>query len=398
MSGFTADAIVIGAGGMGCSIAHSLAENGYKKVLVLEKNFIASATTGKSSAIVRTHYTAEPVAKLAKKAVEAFAGFEERYGAPSGYVKSGYIVMVDEDDEITLQENVKMHQSLGIDVHLMDRHQVKERVPQINNDDIELAAYEPESGYGDPVQTTNAIADSARRLGVVFQINTEVTGILIAPNGSIQGVKISDGSEIHSPLVIDAAGAWAGRVAQMIGKEIPIRPTREQILLFGRPSDFGEDHPILSDLIQLAYFRSETGGMTLVGNSDPREHLKGEADPDCYDEGVDERNVEKMLEKMCWRLPSMELGEVRRGYSGIYENSPDFNPIMDRFAEIPGFYFACGFSGHGYKFIPVVGDLMVEMINKGEMTEALYPYRLARFAEGDPIRGKHTYAQASTLR
>lgn len=398
MSILTADAVIIGAGGMGCSTAYSLIKRGFSRVIVLEKSFIASGTTGKSSAIVRQHYTAEPLAKLALKAVRAFQSFEDEFGGTSGFVPCGYIVMVNEDDKEALTKNVAIHQSLGIQVHLIDRSTLKEMVPQINTDDVSLAAYEPDSGYGDPVQTTNAIADAARKRGAIFQLQTEATGILRHPDGSVMGVLTSNGDEIHSPVVVDTGGPWAGKVGKLVNKNIPIRPTREQILLFGRPGDFGNEHPILSDLIQLAYFRPETGGMTLVGNSDPQEHMHGESDPDLYDQGVDEANIEKMLEKLCWRLPAMENGDIRRGYSGIYENSPDFNPIMDTFDDIPGFYFACGFSGHGYKYIPIVGDLMADMILTGQRTEELFPFRLSRYDEGKPIRGTYTYSMASTLR
>ncbi|WP_243237379.1 NAD(P)/FAD-dependent oxidoreductase [Heliobacterium chlorum] len=136
-------------------------------------------------------------------------------------------------DRDALVRNVHIHQSLGIPVQLLDPQQVKEMVPQINVDDVVVAAYEPESGYGDPVLTTNAVADAARLLGVEFRLQTEVTGILQKSDGSVRGVVTASGEKIMLPIVIDTAGAWAGKVAALAGKEIPIRPTREQ--KHGRP-------------------------------------------------------------------------------------------------------------------------------------------------------------------
>jgi glycine/D-amino acid oxidase-like deaminating enzyme len=383
----TSDVVIIGGGVMGASTAFRLSERGLKVTLV-EKSFLAGGPTGKSSALVRQHYTHEVTARMALYSLRVFQNFDEIVGGESGFRRTGYLWLAPSEMRDALEANVALQRGVGINTQAIDTEQLGELAPNMADTDKVAAAYEPESGFADPAMTTNAFATAARRHGAEILQDTEVTDVLMT-NGRVQGVMTSRG-QISAGIVVNAAGPWAARVANRVGVELPISSVRVQISMMAPPPDEKPAPLTVIDLPNLIYFRPETGGHTLLGSLGPGE---GEpADPDHYDESVDFDFILNTGERLIRRFPCMERGESRGGYAGIYDMTPDRHAVLDEIPKGSGFFVVAGHSGHGFKLSPAVGVMMADLVT-GQRTDELDPtlFRLSRFEEGDTVQARHPY-------
>ena len=387
----TLDAVVIGGGIMGCSAAFQLSQRGLKAA-VLEKGSIGAGPTGKSSANIRQHYSNELTARMALYGLRVFQDFEERVGGECGFKQTGFVVLVAAKDHAGLEANVAMQRKLGIRTELLSREALRQIMPGMETGDLVAGAYEPESGYADAYLTVNAYASAARKLGAKILQDTEVTGIRFA-GGRVIGVD-TPGDRFDAPLVLNCAGPWSARVARMAGVEAPINPCRVQVAFFRRPPGHEAPHPVVADFIHATYFRSEIGGLTLVGLVDPVE-ANAVVNPDGYNESLDSDFVLDIGERLVRRYPAMELGQSTGGYASLYDITPDWHPIVDEVPAGSGFFICAGFSGHGFKLGPAVGVMAADMLTRASAPEFdLHLFRLSRYAENMPVRGQYEYSIA----
>jgi sarcosine oxidase subunit beta len=387
----TFDVVVIGGGISGCSTAFQLAQRGLK-VALLEKDNIGTGPSGKSSAIIRQHYSNELTARMALYSLRVFQNFKEQVGGECDFTPTGFVCVVASKDLAGLEANIALQRRVGIQTELLSPESVHEIMPALETADVVRAAYEPESGYADPYLTVNAYADAARRMGVKIFQETEVTGVRFA-GGKVIGVDTPK-EKFDAPLVLNCAGPWAARVAKMVGVEAPINPCRVQVSLFARPAGHEAAHPVIADFIHATYFRSETGQLTLVGLIDP-----GEADaivnPDNFKEQVDPDFVLDSGERLIRRFPPMEHSQSTGGYAALYDITPDWHPIIDEVPADSGFFICAGFSGHGFKLGPAVGVMAADLLTRSSTPE-FNPsiFRLSRYAEDQPVRGQYEYSIA----
>ena len=381
----TADALIIGAGVHGASLAFHLAQRGLKPI-VLERSFLAAGATGRSSGLVRMHYDLEPESRLAWASFQYFRNWAEMVGGECGFTRTGFIQIVSSAYVDSLRANVAMHQSIGIPPLLITADDVHRLSPHLYTQDFEIAAFEPESGYADPTSTARAFLEAAKRNGARLVQDCQVSTIKIRA-GRVEGVESSQG-EFYAPIVINAAGAWAAQVGRMAGLELPVDTWRHDTLFVRRPPEIGPSHPTVIDSINDMYFRPETGGLTLVGLEDGNPIGESpEGDTDHARPGF----VERAVERTCQRMPVMEKGSfhsAQGGYDGI---TPDQRAILGP-AGPDGHYLCCGFSGTGFKISPAVGACMAELILDGRAsTVDISPFRLERFSEGELLSGEHAY-------
>ena len=383
----TADIVIIGGGVTGCSIAYHLVRRGARNVVVVEKSFLASGSTGKSSACIRQHYSTPETCRMVLQALRFFEHFAEHTGGrTASFTRVGYLLGVDDRLRVPMEKSVALQQSVGIDSRLITPAEIREIEQRVRVDDFVAGCYEPAAGYADPSQTTQGFAACAREGGATILEQTEVLGLSIA-GGRVKGVDTSRG-EIQAPVVINAAGIWGDRIGRMAGVEIPLTICRHKINFFARPAGAREPHPLVYDFVKNIYTRPETGGLTLVGPLDPEE-LNDRADPDRYNEGVTFEETAEAMERAMHRFPVMEHGEVAKGYAGCFDVTPDWHPILDE-SPVKGFYLAVGFSGHGFKLSPAVGDMVANLVLDGRSpSDDVNAFRLSRFAEGKPIRGTY---------
>jgi glycine/D-amino acid oxidase-like deaminating enzyme len=383
----TADIVIIGGGVTGCSIAYHLTRRGVRNVVLVEKLFLASGATGKSSACVRQHYSTPETCRMVLHALRFFEHFAELTGGrTASFTRVGYLLGVDDRLRVPMEKSVALQQSVGIDSRLITPAEMREIEPRIRVDDFVAGCYEPEAGYADPSQTTQGFAAAAREGGTSILEQTEVLGLSLA-GGRVTGVT-TDRGEIQTQVVINAAGVWGDRIGRMAGLEIPLTVCRHKINFFTRPPGARDPHPLVYDFVKNIYTRPETGGLTLVGPLDPEE-LEDRADPDRYNEGVSFEETADAMERALHRFPVMEHGEVARGYAGCFDVTPDWHPILDE-SPVKGFYLAVGFSGHGFKLSPAVGDIVARLVIDGKSpSDDVNAFRFSRFAEGKPIRGTY---------
>ncbi len=385
------DAIIIGAGIMGCSTGFQLAQRGLK-VAIFEKGEIGTGSTGKSSAIIRQHYSNELTARMALYSLRVFQNFAERVGGESGFTQTGFIALASAKDQAGLKANIALQQQVGINTRLISLDDLRELMPGLATADLVSAAYEPDSGYADPYLTVNAYAGAARKLGAKIFLDTEVTGVRFA-GGKVIGVDTPAG-QFDAPIVLNSAGPWGARVAKMAGVDTPINACRVQVTFFRRPQAYAAPHPVVVDFINATYFRSETGNLTLLGLIDPAE-ANAVVDPDNFNEQVDFQFVLDLGEQLVKRYPVMETSENTGGYSALYAITPDWHPIVDELIPGSGFFISAGFSGHGFKLGPAAGVMIADMLTgKSDPEFDPHLFRLSRYAENKPVRGQYEYSIA----
>jgi glycine/D-amino acid oxidase-like deaminating enzyme len=373
----TADAVVVGGGVHGASVAYHLARRGARRVVLLERKFLASGPTGRSSALVRRFYAMEFLTRTANASADVFRHWGERVGGGDpGFRQVGVVWLAGAEHAENLAANVVRARTLGVNVAPLAPEEVRALVPAMAVDDVVLGAYEAESGYADAAMTTNAFATRARELGATVVQYVPAEAILTSGD-RVTGVRTAAG-EIHAPAVVVCAGLWAGRLLSPLGIEVPVAPTRHQMCFFRRPPDF-PTHPAVLDRPHRTYMRPETGNLTIHGFF----AYDDVVDPDHYNEGADPGEVLKNAELIAERFPAMEHGLSMGGYSGVYDNTPDHEPVLGAVPERPGLFVDFGWSGHGFKHAPAIGDILAQVVTDGQAPGwDLQPLRWSRFRDG----------------
>jgi glycine/D-amino acid oxidase-like deaminating enzyme len=383
----TADVVIIGGGVTGTSIAFHLVSRGVRDVILVDKSVVAAGGTGRSSACVRQHYSTAQTCRMILYSLDCFQRFADLTGGGAcGFRHTGYLLGVDDRMRKPMEASVALQRSVGINTRLVSPEEMREIEPRLRTDDLVAGCYEPDSGYCNPVETAQGFARAARARGARIMEGTEVTGVL-TEGSRVTGVRTSAG-EIRAPKVVNAAGLWGTRVGAMVGLEIPITVCRHKINIVTWPAEARRPHPMVYDFASNIYTRPELGEHILVGGLDAEES-HDLADPDSFKEGVSLDESTDALGRVSHRFPVLEQGRIARGYAGCFDVTPDWHPILDRVGP-EGFYTAVGFSGHGFKLSPAVGNMMAALITEGPGGHPdLATFRLSRFAEGKPIRGTY---------
>ena len=381
----TFDAILIGAGVMGASLAFHLAERGLKTA-VLERRVSASGATGHSSGLVRMHYDLAAESALTFVSYKNyFSNWKERVGGDCGFINTGFLQIAKREHEDKLRGNVANQQRIGINTSVISAAEVRELFPDLVTEHFDYAAYEPDSGYADATLTTNSFLEAAKHDGAILIQNCEVTAIYTS-GGRVTGVSTTRG-DLDAPIVIDAAGAWAKHVGRLADVDIPLETWTHDVAFLHRPPSLGKFPAVIDDIIN-CYFRPEGGALILAAGED--ESLRGEP-PDAEDQTPTDTFLEKLIDQMVQRIPKIEesgLHSIHVGRDGI---TPDQRAIYGA-SGLDGFYLACGLSGTGFKTSPAAGASLVELILDGApKTVDITPFRFERFAEGNLIEGEYGY-------
>ena len=380
----TADAVVVGGGVIGCSILYHLCVQNMNDVILLEKDVLGSGSTGRSQTICRTHYSNKITSTMAKDSLHIFNNFSEIVGGQSGFVNTGYIVVVNKSDEKGLNHNLRMQQELGINTSAIDTEQLGDIAPMIYITGDELLAWEPDSGYADSYMVTTSFANRAREMGADIYLRNPVTGIEIS-NGAVKSVTTPD-CTIETPKVIICSGPWSKEIMNAVGVEVPLSTVRHQIATIARPVDRIPNHPIIGDIAQSFSLRPEGTSMTLIGFGED------DAEVDSYNQGVDLDNIPSVLSRLIHRMPDMDQAYFRGGWSGLFTITPDWHPILDEIPGVKGLYCAVGFSGHGFKLAPSIGEVMSKLV-VGDEISSIYinQLRFTRFEENDLLTSSYHY-------
>jgi sarcosine oxidase subunit beta len=372
----TAEVAIVGGGIMGASTAYHLARRGCTDVVILERDLLAQASTGLSAGGIRQQFSHPANIRLSQEAVRVFERFEEEFGVNVEFRQVGYLFLAQSEE--VWQEflaNVKVQRQLNVPVEALTPDEIKRRWPYLNVDDLRGGTFCPEDGYADPYMAAMGFANTARRLGVRIEEQTRVTGLQIE-GGRVQGVETTRGP-ISAPVVVDVAGAWGREVAQMAGFDLPVLPYRRQVFVTKPFDPIAKPVPMILDIEPAFYFRGEGPGV-LMGMSDQDE-------PPSFNTNWDYSFMEKVIDNAVHRAPILEGAEINRGWGGLYDITPDDNPIIGALPGVEGFFCAIGFSGHGFQQSPTVGRILSELILDGHTGFDLSPFAHDRF---DKITGK----------
>ena len=373
------DALIIGGGIIGASIAYYLAARKYGDILLLERDALASGGTGRSVAsldMLTFHPASVP---LYVRTGEIFLNSQEILGEDCGYEVTGSVMMAGPEQAASLEEAVARMQVAGVDVQMVDLDRLPELEPAASPAGLAALSFATQAGYADPVMSTQAFAHAAKRLGVEIRIGQTVLSISTGLDGVLQVE--TDRGWIESPLVVVAAGPWSGRLLATTGVDLGLQPVRHPVVSFKRPDDFGAAHHSIIDLPGGIYARPESGGLTLLGSLDTKVGYDP-ADPADDHGGVTNDYTWWAVERMIQRYPSLERATLGKGWSGMMMLSPDWKPVLGEVAEIPGLYCATGFSGQGFQVSAGVGDFLAGMIAGEEGAAAvLAPFHPSRFSE-----------------
>lgn len=326
----TADVLIIGGGVMGASIAYQLAMQHAGRIVLLERQALGNGTTGRSGAIVRQHYSNEFTIRMAKASLAVFQHFDDLVGGDCGFITTGMLVMVDEQGAEALRANVAMQQDQGVNTKLINAEEISQVAAEYNGEGVALACYEPDTGVADPMATTHCFAKRARDYGATIREGVAVTRILTR-NGRVTGVQTSQG-DVHAAIVVLASNVWSVALAQAIGIALPIMATRHPMIALRRPHDFGGRqglHAVGLDLTRHIYLRPDLGGVTLVGST---EDVLVASDPDNYAQGLTEEEIAHFRRMAGRSIPALARAVPRGGWAGIYDDTPDYHPILDRLA------------------------------------------------------------------
>jgi sarcosine oxidase subunit beta len=368
-----ADAIIVGGGCIGTSIAWHLTRRGLKPV-VFEKHLLGSGNTGRSAGGIRAQFTSEVNVRMSLYSIAFFERFQEILGVDAEFHQCGYLFLATTPElERSFRERIDFQRRLGVDVTLLTREEVAERWPFLRNEDVLNATHSPKDGFAGPYEVTVAFAQAARRGGAVFHEEVEVTDVL-AKDGAVRGVRTPVG-EFASDAVIVAAGPDTPALLRPLGVELPITPYRRHLYMTEKFDEIPEDIPLIIDSGSGLYFRKETGGI-MMGMVD-------KSDPPTASMNVDDAYLEKLVEAALARVPSLERANIMNGWAGLYDSTPDHHAILGRADEVKGLVLAVGFSGHGFMHCPAVGAALAELVVDGapECVD-ISPLSLDRFAAG----------------
>jgi sarcosine oxidase subunit beta len=376
----TAQVVIIGGGIVGSSIAYHLTVAGCKDVLVIERETAqGKGSTGKSMGGVRAQFSTPVNIQMSLYSIPFYASFEERLGFPCDYRPQGYLFCATSEKHLTyLRANQEKQIALGLkNVGMISADEIRVRYPQLRADDIVGGSFCSTDGFVDPYSAMIGFMTWASEHGAKLWKNAEVTDI--AQSGGTFIVETTKGA-VSTPKLVNAAGAWAAEIAKMVGVDLPVEPLRRMLVPTEPFDQFPHTAPMIVDMSNGFHFRPEALGFLLAWN-DPEETpgFKTDFEPSF---------IEKILTRAADRVPVFENLAVnpKRAWAGLYEMTPDHHPILGPVPQVPGFFCANGFSGHGVMHAPATGKILSDLIltGKTELIDAKL-LDLARFAEGRTI-------------
>ncbi len=364
-----ADVVIVGAGINGCALAYELARRG-KKVVVVEKNYIAYGATGRCGAGIRQQWATKENALLAKRSVEIFEGLSDELGYDIGLRQGGYLIAIhDEEGMKQAKKNVEMQKSIGLPVRIISPEEMKEIAPILNPEGMEAiaATFCPTDGHANPFKTTYAYARAAEKLGAKIYKFTEVKDIKIK-NGRVEKVVTSKG-EIETKYVVNSAGAWSKEIAKMVGIEMPNKPVRKEAFVT-EPLKRIFDCMVISFKHGI-YFSQQDEGQILGGIPSPEEKI-----------GYYMQPTFSFLKHMAYMLgkyaPPLKHVSILRQWTGFYDVTPDALPILGE-TSIEGFIQCNGFSGHGFMIAPMTAKLLAQLICEEKLDMPIDRLNMDRF-------------------
>jgi sarcosine oxidase subunit beta len=377
--------VIVGGGVVGLACANALAARG-ASVTVCEAGTLGGGSTGRAAGGIRTQFSTRVNVELSLASVPVWDSFATEFGVDVDYRKTGYLLLAREDETAAaFRENVALQNDLGADSRLIDPDDAREFCPELRAERFVAATYSPLDGVADPHSAVQGYARAADEGGVDVRTRTPVTDLYPAgdaDDGDRWRVETPE-ETLSADYVVNAAGAWARRVGELAGVELPVAPRRRQMAVVEPERTLSESVPLTIDLDTGSYFRPEREGTAVVGG-----HFAG-SDPDVVPETFDEsmdlawaaEAVERAADCAAYFGPETR---VRNGWAGLYAVTPDHHAVLDEVR--PGFVVAAGFSGHGFQHAPATAECVAELVVDGAAsTVDVSTLAADRFEEGETL-------------
>lgn len=373
----TAEVVIIGGGILGASTAYNLARLGMTDVVLFEKSYLTSGATGRCGAGVRQQWGTEMNCRLSRESVRIFENLQEEleYDHDIEFKQRGYLFLsFDEEMMNQFKKNVRLQNSLNIPSRLLTPEEIQEIAPHVNPEGLLGGTICPEDGHANPFHVTQAYAKAAERLGVKIYPYTEVTDIE-TNRGRVTKV-ITDKGSVSCKAVLNVAGGRAAEIGKMVGIDLPIRPERHEAMV-SEPVDPIQD-PMIVSLRHHFYIQQVPHGSFVMGQGDPDE-------PESFNINSSWKFIQELSGKISRIFPPLKNLRIVRQWAGLYDMSPDAQPILGESPEVEGFYTAAGFSGHGFMIAPYTSKLMAQLITGQEPEMDISMLNYHRFETGDLI-------------
>jgi len=353
------DAVIVGGGIIGVSVGYHLTKKGLK-VVVIEKKYSGSGSTGRCIGGIRMQFSTESSIKLMKESMSHFINMEQEFGFPVEFLAGGYLFLAHSKEKLNAFRSVlKLQNKLGLNVKELTSEECLELVPGLNTDGLKGGVYSPDDGQAYPFKVLRGYINGIRTGGSEVRTFTEVKGIKVV-NGVVSGVELGNGEFIDSPVVINAAGPWATEVGLMAGVELPIFPEEHEALISCR-YDHMFDPMVVDYRSDGCYFQQMVTGQ-IIGCYTPVPNKPGKQTSSSSE------FLLEMSKRTSRLIPKLGDLDVLRHWGGSYSMTPDGSPIIDK-TGVEGFYVAAGMSGHGFMFGPAIGKYLSQLI-----TEGTYPF------------------------
>jgi len=384
MANHSYDVLIVGGGVMGCSIAYHLMKAEPKlKVLVIERDSsYEHASTTLSVGGVRIQFSLKENILISLYAQETLRYFEDEMAVEGekpdiGFRREGYLFLIDREGERGARTTLALQKGLGAEVEWWSPDKMKKEFPLLDVSPWVGGTYGPQDGYLDGYAFLMAYRAKARSLGALFK---EGTVSSLEKHGSkMTGVVLTSNERYEAPVVVNAAGAWSAEIANTAGVRLPVEPVKRQVFAFKSSVRLEKPLPLIIPPSNL-YFRTETGGLFLVGHS-------FDDDPVGFDFTWDRKRFQDVLwPELAEIVPAFDSLKLVRGWAGLYDvNRLDGNSILGPWPEVKGLYIVCGFSGHGLQQAPAVGRYLSELILEKKPSMDLSIFGPARILEGRPL-------------
>ena len=374
----TADAVIIGGGINGLAVARELAARGVKKIVVLEKSYLGSGSTGRCGGGIRQQWTTEENIRLAQESVAMYEEMSADLGYQVFFRQGGYLMITESEDDLpALREAVALQNRCDVRTEFLQPEDCLKFAPDLDISRLKGATFCPKDGTAYPFAVVWGYARACHRAGVDIFIRTRVTGVT-ADDGRIRQVH-TDRGDIDTGLVINCAGPWARSLAAMIGVELPNRQERHEIMVSESLKPFLD--PMVISITNGIYFSQSMRGEIVGGIGDRAEPAHD--DPARFDTRSQLRFAVRFAKELIRYYPRAAQVRMMRQWAGMYDVTPDHRPILGGVPGLDGYYHICGFSGHGFMLGPVSGRRMARHITTGEPDDIIASLSLDRFENGD---------------
>ena len=365
-----AQAVIIGGGVIGCSVAYHLAKIGWSDVVLLERKKLTSGTTWHAAGLIGQLRDNQDMTKLAKYTAELYLGLEDETGQATGYKQNGSLTIATTEGRLEdLKRRADMAKVFGLRVDVIGPKECKELYPLITVDDVLGGIFVPTDGQANPTDVTMALAKGARNGGVGIFEDTKVLGIT-QTGGRVTGVETEAGT-IAAPYVVAAAGMWTRELAAAAGVNVPLHAC-EHFYILTEPFDgVTPDLPVCRDYDACAYYK-EDAGKILLGAFEPEAKpwgMDGIPEDFCFDQLPDDfDHFEPILEKALHRMPALESAGIQTFFCGPESFTPDNRYYLGEAPGLEGLFVAAGLNSIGIQSAGGIGLALAEWMRNGHPT------------------------------